>query len=265
VLRILSLGGGVQSSTLALMIKHGEVEPVDCAIFADTQAEPIKVYKWLDWLEKQLPFPVHRVTHGDLREAVLVSARDKTRVSQPPFYTESGNSKAAEGVLRRKCTHDYKLGPIDRKVRELAGAKRGDKRGLVEQLIGISWDEAHRMKPARLRFAINSYPLVEMGITRGHCLEWMTAKGYPLPPKSACTFCPYHDDAMWRDLQLNDPASFADAVNVDRAIRGGISGTTKKLYLHRSLKPIDQIDFTTAEEAGQGVLFGNECEGICGV
>jgi hypothetical protein len=52
---------------------------------------------------------------------------------------------------------------------------------------------------------------------------------------------------------------------VDNAIRDGISGTSQKIYLHRSLKPIDQIDFTTAEEAGQGRLFSNECEGMCGV
>lgn len=62
---IISLGAGVQSSTLALMAVHGEITPMpDAAIFADTQAEPQSVYKWLDWLEMQLPFPVHRVTKG---------------------------------------------------------------------------------------------------------------------------------------------------------------------------------------------------------
>jgi 3'-phosphoadenosine 5'-phosphosulfate sulfotransferase (PAPS reductase)/FAD synthetase len=59
----LSLGAGVQSSTLALMAARGEIGPMPkAAIFADTQAEPESVYRWLDWLEKQLPFPVHRVT-----------------------------------------------------------------------------------------------------------------------------------------------------------------------------------------------------------
>lgn len=69
--RFLSLGAGVQSSTLALMIAHGELEPVEAAIFADTGWEPRKVYEWLDWLEKQLPFPVHRVQHGNLRTDTL--------------------------------------------------------------------------------------------------------------------------------------------------------------------------------------------------
>ena len=70
---IISLGAGVQSSTMALMAKHGEITPMpDCAIFADTQAEPQKVYDWLDYLEKQLPFPVYRVTQGNLEEATLL-------------------------------------------------------------------------------------------------------------------------------------------------------------------------------------------------
>lgn len=40
-LRVLSLGAGVQSTTLALMAAHGEFEQMpDCAIFADTGWEP---------------------------------------------------------------------------------------------------------------------------------------------------------------------------------------------------------------------------------
>lgn len=37
--RVLSLGAGVQSSTLLLMAVHGEIQ-IDRAIFADTQSEP---------------------------------------------------------------------------------------------------------------------------------------------------------------------------------------------------------------------------------
>ena len=62
MLTILSLGAGVQSSTLALLAAAGEITPIpDCAIFSDTGAEPASVYKYLDYLEKLLPFPVHRV------------------------------------------------------------------------------------------------------------------------------------------------------------------------------------------------------------
>ena len=264
-IRLLSLGAGVQSSTLALMIAHRELPMVNAAIFADTGAEPAGVYRWLDWLEAQLPFPVHRVSRGNLRDEVLAAAGGASRCSSPPFYTSTEGAR--EGVLRRQCTGDYKIAPIQKKVRELAGVSpRQRSRGiLVEQLLGISWDEAHRMKPSQLSFIRHTFPLVDLRMTRGHCLEWMARNDYPRPPKSACTFCPYHDDAMWRDLQMNDPESFADAVAVDAAIRDGFAGSTQRVFLHRSLRPISEIDFTTAEEAGQGRLFGAECEGMCGV
>lgn len=74
MLRVLSLGAGVQSSTLALMMARGEIEPAQHAIFADTQWEPAAVYEWLGWLETQLPLPVHRVTAGSLRDAVMRQA-----------------------------------------------------------------------------------------------------------------------------------------------------------------------------------------------
>ena len=58
---ILSLGAGVQSSTLALMAAAGEITPMpDIAIFADTGWESAVVYKWLAFLESVLPFPVTR-------------------------------------------------------------------------------------------------------------------------------------------------------------------------------------------------------------
>ena len=53
-MKILSLGAGVQSSTLALMAEHGEIEKPDCAIFADTQSEPEEVMEWLGYLETKL-------------------------------------------------------------------------------------------------------------------------------------------------------------------------------------------------------------------
>lgn len=86
-LRVLSLGAGVQSSTLALMMTRGEVEPAACAIFSDTQWEPRAVYTWLDWLERQLSFPVHRVSQGNLRSAVLRQANATGgRVASVPWH-----------------------------------------------------------------------------------------------------------------------------------------------------------------------------------
>jgi hypothetical protein len=265
-LRILSLGAGVQSSTLALMIAHGELPMVDAAIFADTGAEPKGVYDWLDWLESKLPFPVHRVMHKDgLLENIKESIKGG-RFAGAPFYTESQTS--AGGTLRRQCTREFKVAPITQKLRQLCGLKKGERAGKsvrVVQYLGISWDEVQRMKPSREAWIRHEWPLIDLRMTRAHCLQWMAAKGYPLPVKSACTFCPYHNDALWRDMKLNDRPSWDQAVEVDRMIRSGVRGTSQKLYLHRSMKPLEEVDFRNAEDFGQIDAFGNECEGMCGV
>lgn len=268
LLRVISLGAGVQSTTLALMAARGEIGPMpDAAIFADTGAEPAPVYRHLEWLERQLPFPVYRVSAGNLRDEIIGAMAGSNRMdARPPFFTRTG------GMLHRQCTQDYKILPITRKVRELVGLKkgqRGPKHPVVEQWIGISIDEAIRMKPSRLTFIRHRWPLIETGMSRAKCIQWCADRQYPVPPKSACTFCPYTDNARWRDMKLNDPLSFADAVAVDKCIRPGVAGPKRpkgeQWFVHRDRKPLDEVDFSTLEDLGQLNLFLNECEGMCGV
>lgn len=71
--RVLSLGAGVQSTTLALMAAHGHFRPVDCAIFADTSWEPAAVYEHLN----VLTFLVHIVSAGNPHENLLNAAAGK--------------------------------------------------------------------------------------------------------------------------------------------------------------------------------------------
>lgn len=133
--------------------------------------------------------------------------------------------------------------------------------GGCEMLIGISMDEVWRMKPSRVQYIVNKFPLIDSGITRQACLRWMEHRQYPKPPKSSCIGCPFHSDAQWRALTSEE---FADAVEVDRAIRNQPKFRGQQ-FMHRSLKPLDQVDFRTAEEKGQIDMFMNECEGMCGL
>jgi hypothetical protein len=274
-IHLLSLGAGVQSSTLALMAAAGEVTPMPlAAIFADTMAEPSSVYLWLDWLEKQLPFPVYRVTAGSLTEATLSIKHN--RKTGRPYYNSSPpifilNANGAGGQLGRHCTRDYKIIPIQRLARRLGNIKRGQKTIGVIQWIGISLDEMQRMKPSRNVWYQHRWPLVEKRMTRLLCLDWMRERGYSEPPRSACVYCPYHRDSEWRRLQTEEPEAFAEAVRVEKALQdlhrsisanGKINGTP---FLHRDRIPLDQIDFTSDRECGQLPLWDDECEGMCGV
>jgi hypothetical protein len=87
-LRILSLGAGVQSSALALMIEKGEVPMVDAAIFADVKGEPKAVYEWLAYLKTQITkFPIHVVTWRNLKQDLIdVANGDRKHNSYTFFY-----------------------------------------------------------------------------------------------------------------------------------------------------------------------------------
>ena len=271
-LHILSLGAGVQSSTLALMAASGEIGPMPvAAIFADTQAEPKSVYKWLDWLEGKLPFPVYRVTIGSLTADSLKMHKHPTKDgfyirTLIPAYLQ--HSDRPRGILGRKCTADYKVAAILKKAREIAKVKRGQASPVVTQWIGISLDEAHRMKPSREKWARNIWPLIDAGMKRHDCLRWMQERGFPTPPRSACSYCPFHSDREWRRLRDEEPEDFKAAIQFEKDLQRVAAEAINlrgKPFLHGSLKPLDEVDFSTAEDHGQQLLFGNDCEGMCGV
>ena len=267
MINIISLGAGVQSSTMALMAAHGEIGPMpDAAIFADTGAEPGKVYDWLEWLELQLPFPVHRVSSGNMVDDIKSAMKPGgTRFASAPFFTSTVGG-GSQGILRRQCTLEYKIAPIQKELRRIAEVKpRARPKGiLVRQWVGISMDEAIRMKPNQLRWVQNVWPLIDKRMNRWDCKQWMRRHGYPEPPRSACTFCPYHSNSEWRSLRDNDPEGWNQAVEVDRIIRDGGGKTNEKLYVHRTLTPLEKVDLSTPEDHGQESLFGDECDGMCG-
>ena len=269
-LRVLSLGAGVQSTTLALMAAHGEVGPMpDCAMFADTGWEPASVYAHLAWLRScnVLPFPVHIVSGGDIRADLLRAATGERWASIPAFTRTVRGVRVEVGMIRRQCTKDYKIVPIRRKVRALAGLtrRRSPAAPIVEQWIGISFDEIVWMKPSFESWQVNRWPLIERAMTRRDCLRWLERHDYPIPQKSSCVGCPFHSDAEWRRLRDTDPDAWASAIEVDTAIRTGLRGIRGEVYLHRSAVPLGDADLTTAADRGQLDLWPNECSGLCGV
>jgi hypothetical protein len=274
----LSLGAGVQSSTIALMAKHGEITPMpDAAIFADTQAEPASVYKWLDWLEPQLPFPVIRVTKGDMTSESLIikDRKDGTgRWSKSLIPAFIQNKDGSKGIMGRQCTYSYKVEQLEKASRRLGQIKRAQKNITVTQWIGISWDEIQRIKPSRVAWSQHRWPLVELRMGRRDCLKWMESHGYPKPPRSACVYCPFHSDNEWRRLRDQEPEEFQRAIRFEKDLQA-VKAKTERMrgvpFLHPSCVPLDQVDFRTDIERGQLSLwldeqsFGNECEGMCGV
>ncbi|HAI17607.1 MAG TPA: hypothetical protein DCM10_06075, partial [Xanthomarina gelatinilytica] len=115
----------------------------------------------------------------------------------------------------------------------------------------------------------NRYPLIELNMTRHDCRVWFEER-YPdrTLARSACIGCPYKSDKEWRKMKDEDPVSWADAVEFDHAMRSGerhAFGMRNKTYLHTSTIPLDEVDLSTEQDRGQLDMFGEECEGMCGV
>jgi hypothetical protein len=263
-IRVLSLGAGVQSTTLLRMIIHGELPPIQHAIFSDTGWEPRSVYEHLEVLKGECDeagIPLHIVSNGNIRDDTL--APDQRSAALPLHLL---NDDGSSGIGRRQCTYEYKLKPLLDKQREIAGLKPGQrcKQHRITTIIGISWDEMQRMKDPAFPWIKNEYPLVDNYIKRADCIDWNTKHGYPAPPRSSCIGCPFHSNEEWRRVKA-DPEAWADAVAFDEAIRAPQKNRQAVAFLHRARVPLAEVDIRSEEERGQGTLFDMECEGMCGL
>jgi hypothetical protein len=280
--RVLSLGAGVQSSTVFMMSCLGELPRLDAAVFADTGWEPKAVYEYFEWLKEQgekYGIPIHIVSNGNVKKDCLevqVAGKKKgRRFGSMPLHTGKG------GIVRRTCTDEYKIRPLEAFVKyDLMGWKKGQRQPkelVCQRWFGISADEPQRMRQPKTNWETYYYPLcgvefskggihssTDMKIKRRQCLEWMESRGFPQPPRSSCIGCPFHSDAEWRHLRDSSPAEFQEAVEFDKKIRQ-CAGMRHETFLHRTAKPLGEVDLNTPEDLGQQSLWGNECEGMCGL
>lgn len=278
----ISLGWGVQSFGLAAMSALGVLPKVDVAIHADTTHEREATYrfaaKWTPWLEDH---GVKVVTvRPDSRKAFLhLNPSGNQSVMIPAFTVRQVERAIVEyeydpqteddepvvkgtyvdanyGQLERQCTRDWKIAPIRRWLQE------NRDRASVEIWLGISADEIGRVKPSDVQYITNRWPLLEFDpAKRRRDIEtFLTGAGLELPPRSACTFCPFQSRTNWRSLS---PADRVEAIAVDESIRD--KRPPFALYLHASRIPLAQVDLRTEQEKGQLDLFDAECTGHCGL
>lgn len=261
-MRVVSHGGGVQTSALLLMAARGDIGPMpDCAIMADTGDEPQEVWDYLEYVRPLVPFPIYVVKRGDILEHIARSKREDDkgeRVTLPYFLGDGGQ-------MMRTCTKSLKIDAVTRKTRELLGLAKGQrvpKDVLVEVWIGISMDEKQRAGgfPAE-RWQEVRYPLLEMDLTRGGVERWLAERQYKIPPRSRCIICPYRSDESWRALT---PEQFAHACEVDDSLRADgkpPKGMDSLPYLHVSRKPLREADLTAPSI---GLPLDDDCFGVCG-
>ena len=261
MLRVLSLGAGVQSSALLLMSERGELPKLDAAVFADTGDETDATYNWLKYLIANCETPILVGTRGySISGHVEPRIRWGKRLDKPPFFVATDSTP---GPINRDCTREWKVNIVRAVIKqEILGLKKGARwpdKPAVEQWIGISGDEMGRMVSSTEKWSVMWHPLIQdedyrfriPNVTRYGCEQWLADNSYPVPPESSCWHCPFHSNKRWRWLRDNEPHNFQRAIEYDRMIRSGpggvIHGMEQPAYLHRSLIPLDEVDVEEVE------------------
>lgn len=269
----LSWGAGTQSTAMMVMSAlglHG-IPRVEIAVFSDTGDEPAPVYGTLDFYKKWAEdhgIKVIIASTGVLSEDTLAQTSEgRPNYFGLPVYVHGRDTRYS--MLMRKCTRDYKINPLEKAVRTHLGYEKGERvKEKVRCLIGISSDEVVRMKPNPRPWITNDWPLVDAGLSRDDCIRFLEEQGLPPATKSSCLFCPFHSDYHWHEMRQDDPESFAKAVEFDAAIRDQkVAGVDSQCFLHKSLRPLAEVDFVTWKDGTESMFdgFGQECEGMCGV
>jgi hypothetical protein len=283
-MRVLSLGGGQQSTAVYLLAAAGEIPAIDHAIFADTGEEPSWVRETIDELARfpgGAPIVIRSVLDNDGKPVRLgdnlIAGNDGRFASIPAFMKHLDQfvrgGKNAAGMGRRQCTREFKVSVVDRYIRrELLGlAYKTVYRGpRVTQVFGLDFSEGSRIfkvkgRLAQTTFSDGDFPLWDMQWKRSDCIAYTKeVLGHEVGP-SACTFCPLVNNAFRRMLRDKDPNGHARACMIDTGLRHSKSrasqGLNAEIYVHRQMIPLGRVDL---DEPDGLPFFAQDCEGFCG-
>ena len=163
---------------------------------------------------------------------------------------------------RRKCTTDFKIKVISRWLKR-AGAS-SDSPATV--LVGFSTDEFMRASNRRpINTEIPEYPLFDLNLDRSACKSLIAAAGLPVPPKSACYFCPFSRPSDWLRMRRNRPDLFLAAVELERVLINRSVGLGRNpVYFSRFCVPLDEAIVDDQPDLPLDGPGGESCdEGYC--
>lgn len=270
-LRVFAFGGGVQSTAALALAAAGTVDYqrfLFCNVGDDSEHPAT-----LDYVhDVSMPYAAE---HG-LEVAELRKLNRKGEPSPSLFakLTAPGSRSLPIPVRMsrtgapgtRSCTAEYKIRVIDRWLRE-HGATEADPATVG---LGISVDEIQRAKPGRDPLAprqIRHYPLLDLGLDRAACVAAILRAGLPVPPKSACWFCPYHRKSEWRRMKRDEPALFARSVALERTMNERRTTLGKDpVWFTDALVPLDEAISPDGDQLTLEFAEGSDCEsGHCGL
>jgi len=145
--------------------------------------------------------------------------------------------------MARDCTADFKVRVIGKWLKA-HGATPENKATVA---MGISVDEIHRANTLRAQdYEQLIYPLLDLRMRRTDCEQVIRDAGLPVPPKSACWFCPFHKPSYWSSV---DEETFYRAAELENVIneRQATSGR-EPLYITRFGRPLLEAPLERTQE-----------------
>lgn len=257
-MKIISYGGGVQSTAMIILAIQGHIPNVDAALFAnvgDDSEHPTTLTYVRQiaqpWASKH-GLTIHELQpHRKGQPTTLYKeiTQPGSRRDLIPVFGEQGNP------MGRACTADFKIKTLHRWLRENGATKNNP--AYVQ--LGISTDEierAGRGKDASIER--RQYPLLDLGLNRTDCMEIIRSAGLPVPPKSSCFFCPFHSELTWSELRRDEPELFQKAQELEDFVqkRKQDSGM-RQVYLTRK-GALNRTRLSDTISVAGDTLFGPE-------
>lgn len=248
---VVSYGGGVNSIAMLIGFVDRGIHP-DAIVFSDTRGEKPETYAYL---RDVLPPWLARVGFPPL---TVVSRADFGR-------SHTGDRSLEEECLRLgtlpsraygygTCADKWKIDPFKYWAQTWEPARAAWATGrLVARAIGYDAGEAHRIGHDRDSGYGKVYPLLEWLWDREDCEEACACAGLPVPPKSACFYCPSSHKEEVLELAVKHPDLLQRALSIEHAAMatgrwGGVKGLGRRFAWAR-LVEADEHDRAALPDA----------------
>lgn len=256
-IRVLSWGGGTQSTALMLKFLDGEIKDednkpiiLDYIMFADTGNEAQMVYNQIFKVikhvkethnkeivvtkkNKELKSYDEIVTliksglkyrgskYADLYQSHLLFFRgDIKSIDVMPFWTRNKKTGSVGKTMTKACTVSYKINQIMRELRILEGVSQfRQKKHKIIMYIGFTIDEISRVKPSQISYAENKFPLVDMRLSKQDCIDYVKQKLGFKPQSSVCNMCYANDFNRVYNIYESDKDGWRKLIDLDVAMR----------------------------------------------
>lgn len=239
-IRSISYGGGVQSTALLVLAGRREID-FPLALFSNVgdDSEHPATLRFVE--EHAKPYAAaHGIELVELRKQRKAGGTDSVLGRLTRTKASIGipvrMSNGAPG--NRTCTLDFKIRVIAKELKR-RGATASNPATVA---LGISVDEYQRMRTdSGIPYERLTYPLIDLRLSRQDCVNIIEREGLPVPPKSSCYFCPFHDMKTWRRMKRDEPALFAKSVELERFINARRDhAQASHVWLSAALRPLDE-------------------------